>query len=306
MKLIITGASGYIGRALLRQALERGHQVAIYARRHVECQGIAILPFGTPVPDDFRQADALINLAGRAHTTDPGPDHNAFQEANHQLPLWLAEQARQAGVRRFVHVSSIGVHGNTSPVPLTEASPLTPDTPYTHSKTQSEQGLQALFAATPQALTIVRPPMVYGPACPGNFTRLRKLLETGLPLPFGSVDARRSFIFVDNLADLLLHCAAHPGGHGVYLAGDGSDYAVPQLLRAMGHELGRPARLFPVPPAWLRGAAWLVGFRREMDSLTRPLLVDWARARATLDWTPPADPATALRLSLVDTASRRR
>ncbi|MBO1111427.1 NAD-dependent epimerase/dehydratase family protein [Bordetella petrii] len=298
MKLIMTGASGYIGQALLRQARGQGHQVAVYARRPFESGGIAVLPFGAPVPDEFRQADALINLAGRAHTTDAGGAHDAFDEANHQLPLRLAEQARLAGVRRFVHVSSIGVHGNASAQPLTETSPLAPDTPYTRSKVKGEQALQALYAATPQALAIVRPPMVYGPACPGNFARLRRLLQTGLPLPFGAIDARRSFMFVANLADFLLHCAAHPDGHGIYVAADGSDYAVPQLLRAMGRELGRPARLFPMPPAWLRGAARLAGLRREMDSLTRPLLVDWARARTTLGWAPPASPEAALRLSL--------
>ncbi|WP_151208999.1 NAD-dependent epimerase/dehydratase family protein [Bordetella petrii] len=298
MRLIMTGASGYIGQALLRQACERGHQVAVYTRRPTESGGIATLPFGAPIPDDFRQADALINLAGRAHTTDAGDGRDAFDEANHQLPVRLAEQARLAGVRRFVQVSSIGVHGNASALALTESSPLAPDTPYTRSKVRGEQALHALFAATPQALAIVRPPMVYGPGCPGNFARLRRLLQTGLPLPFGAADARRSFIFVDNLVDLLLHCAAHPNGHGVYVAGDGSDYAVPQLLRAMGRELGRPARLFPVPPACLRGAALLVGLRREMDSLTRSLLVDWTHARTTLAWTPPIDPETALRLAL--------
>jgi len=298
VKLIMTGASGYIGQALLRQALERGHQVLVYARRPIESGAVTVLPFDAPVPGEFRQADALINLAGRAHTTDAGDGHDAFDEANHQLPVRLAEQARLAGVRRFVHVSSIGVHGNAGNQPLTEASPLAPDTPYTRSKVKGEQALQALYAATPQALAIVRPPMVYGPACPGNFARLRKLLQTGLPLPFGAADARRSFIFVDNLADFLLHCAAHPEGHGLYVAADGSDYAVPQLLRAMGRELGRPARLFPVPPAWLRGAARLVGLRREMDSLTRPLLVDWTRARTALGWAPPAGPEAALRLSL--------
>lgn len=299
MKLIMTGASGYIGQALLRRAREQGHAVAVYARQPGSAPaGVLELPYGAPVPDDFRQADALVNLAGRAHTTDTGDGRDAFDEANHRLPVRLAEQARQAGVRRFVHVSSIGVHGNYAAGPVTEASPLAPDTPYTRSKAQGEQALQALFAATPQALAIVRPPMVYGPACPGNFTRLRKLLQTGVPLPFGAARASRSFVYVENLADFLLHCAAHPEGHGVYVAADGSDYALPQLLRAMGRELGRPARLFPVPPAWLRGAARLTGLRREMDSLTRPLLVDWARARLTLGWTPPVPPDEALRRSL--------
>src|SRR5690606_24496483 len=144
-----------------------------------------------------------------------------------------------------------------------------PDTPYTRSKVQGEQALQALYADAAPRLAIVRPPMVFGPACPGNFARLRKLLQTGIPLPFAAVDARRSFIYVENLADLLLHLAPHPAGHGVILAGDGSDCTVPELLRAMAGELGRPARLFPVPPAWLRGGARLAGLRREMDSLPR-------------------------------------
>lgn len=299
MKLIMTGASGYIGQALLQRARDQGHTVAVYARQPASGPpGVTVLPFGAPIPDGFHRADALINLAGRAHTTHTGDTHDAFDEANHQLPIRLAEQARQAGVRRFVHVSSIGVHGNYRDEPVTETTPLAPDTPYTHSKVRGEQALQALYAATPQALAIVRPPMVYGPACPGNFTRLRKLLQTGVPLPFGAASACRSFVFVENLADFLLRCAAHPEGHGIYVAADGSDYALPQLLRAMGRELDRPVRLFSVPPAWLRGAARLTGLQREMDSLTRPLRVDWTRARTTLGWAPPVSPESALRRSL--------
>lgn len=299
MRFIITGATGYIGRHLLQQARERGHDLAVYTRQRAGLPGdVTALSYDAPLPAAFHGADALINLAGRAHTTDTGAGHDAFDEANHQLPRRLADQARQAGVRRFVHVSSIGVYGNTRDEPLNEAAPLAPDTPYARSKARGDEALQQQYEDAPTQLAIVRPPMVYGPACPGNFARLRKLLQAGAPLPFGALDAPRSFIYVANLADLLLHVAAHPAGHGLFLAGDGSDYTVPQLLRAMAQESGRPARLFPLPAAWLRAAARLAGLRREMDSLTRPLLVDWSHAHAALDWTPPVDPETALRASL--------
>lgn len=300
LKVIIAGASGYIGRQTTAAALHRGFQVFILTRdaSRAVAPGVAAYPYDAPPPAAFHQADALFNLAGRAHTTDTGAGHDAFDEANHQLPRRLADQARQAGVRRFVHVSSIGVYGNTRDEPLNEAAPLAPDTPYARSKARGDEALQQQYEDAPTQLAIVRPPMVYGPACPGNFARLRKLLQTGAPLPFGALDAPRSFIYVANLADLLLHVAAHPAGHGLFLAGDGSDYTVPQLLRAMAQESGRPARLFPLPAAWLRAAARLAGLRREMDSLTRPLLVDWSHAHAALDWTPPVDPETALRASL--------
>lgn len=298
MKIIVTGATGYIGQTLLRSARARGCQLAIYARQPIKCDDITVLSYGSSLPDAFRGADALINLAGRAHTTAEADGHDTFEEVNHQLPLRLAKMALAADVRRFVHVSSIGVHGNTSSLPLTEATPMAADTAYSRSKAAAELALQDMFSSAPHALTIVRPPMVYGPACPGNFSRLLKLIRTGLPLPFGAIDARRSFIFVDNLADFLLHCALHQNGDGTYLIADGSDYAVPQLLRAIGQELNRPVRLFSVPPKWLRGAAHLIGRQREMDSLTRPLIVDWNHAHKTLRWTPPVDPGSALHLSV--------
>src|SRR5690606_14784055 len=134
VRFIITGATGYTGRHLLQDARERGHDLAVYIRQRARLRGdVAARSYDAPLPAAFHGADALINLAGRAHTTDTGAGHDAFDEANHQLPRRLADQARQAGVRRFVHVSSIGVYGNTRDEPLNEAAPLAPDTPYARS-----------------------------------------------------------------------------------------------------------------------------------------------------------------------------
>ena len=238
--------------------------------------------------------DAIVHLAGRAHTRVALQDGvDLFDDSNRKLASATADAAHAAGVARFVQVSTLGVHGNWSARPVTETSALIGDTPYARSKVAAEQELAVQLNGTGTTLTIVRPPMVYGAGCPGNFPRLVKLVKSGMPLPFGSVTGTRSFIHVDNLASLLAHCAEQSGMAGVFIAGDGSDYELPELIRAIAAGIHRPARLVPFPPGLLRLAARALGRQREIDSLTRPMPVDWSKIRAA-GWTPPLATASAL------------
>lgn len=306
MRIAVTGASGYIGLALLRLLAGRGHDVLAFGRRE-PAGGEARVSWrvkadGQPDTADLRGCDAVVHLAGRAHTRIAVQDGvDFFDQANRQLACATAEAAKAAMVRRFVQVSTLGVHGNWSTAPISETSALTGDTPYARSKIAAERELTELLAQGHTSLAIVRPPMVYGAGCPGNFPRLIKLVKSGIPLPFGSVRGIRSFIHVDNLASLLEYCAATPAAQGVFVAGDGSDFELPDLIRAIAASLGTSARLLPFPPALLRLAASAIGRQREIDSLTRPMQVDWSKARSA-GWIPPIEPARALADTLDTTA----
>ena len=301
MRLIVAGGSGYIGRALVKRAAEEGHDVLVLTRRHDEelaryaCQS----GYEDTLPATHVDADALINLAGRAHVHGRSADSD-FDTANCQLPLMLANLVIENGIGRLVHVSSIGVYGNWSNEPITEHSLPSPDTGYTKSKLAGDRALEKCFKSRPDTLTIVRPPMVYGPACPGNLARLRRLAGRGIPLPFGAAHAKRSFVFVENLADFLLKCSILRNPAGLYVIGDGSDYSVSELLDEIALGSGVRLRDVSVPPSILRVLARFSGLRREMDSLTRPLLVDWKRAKVLMDWIPPIDPRDGMKRSLRD------
>ena len=145
------------------------------------------------------------------------------------------------------------------------------------------------------ALCIVRPAMVYGPRCPGNFSRLLKLVASGIPLPFGSMLSVRSFIQVDNLASFLIACATRPlPQHSVFVIGDGSDWSTAWVARSIAEALGRRSLVFPFPPGLLRAAAYVVGHSRELDSLSRPMRIDTSEAFEACNWTPPIELASAL------------
>lgn len=298
--IAVTGASGYIGRAVLSRIAADGGQALAFSRHlpadtdgtpaawHVSADGV-------PSPAQLVGCSAVIHLAGRAHTTVAAEQgRHLFDEANRVQALRCAEAAREAGVRRFVFVSTLGVHGSWSATPVRADSPIRATTPYARSKWAAEQELEASLGQALQ-LCIVRPPMVYGPRCPGNLPRLARLVRSGLPLPFGSARGLRSFIHVDSLAAFLLLAAAPEAPTGRFLVADGSDWELPQLVRGIAAAQGRPARLVPFPLTILRAVAAAAGRSREVDSLTRPFQVDASATRTAFGWAPVLDPQRALR-----------
>ena len=301
--IAVTGASGYIGRAVVAELSKCGLAVVAMSRSVSAGKtpsGVLWRSVGDALPSAacFSGCTTVIHLAGRAHTTVASANgRDLFDEENSQLALATAKAAYSAGVQRFIFVSTLGVHGAGASMPLRGDSPIQPNTPYAYSKWAAEQQLTAWCAAHGMELCIVRPPMVYGPDCPGNFQRLVRLVRSGLPLPFASLLAQRSFIYVTNLASFLVECATQRAT-GVYLAADGSDWSVAQLVRNIGAELQVPVRVFSVPVALLRFAGRIARKQREVDSLTLPMRVDTELARQVLDWHPPVAPRDALRLSL--------
>lgn len=290
-RVLVTGANGFIGRALCL-ALAVGFTVRRAVRVGATPETFAVGDIG---PDtDWRAAlkgcAAVVHLAARVHvrreTTEDA--EAAFHTVNTEGTLNLARQAAAAGVKRFVFVSSIKVNGEGRAIPYTEADPAAPQDAYARSKWAAEQGLWAIARETGLEIVVLRPPLVYGPGVGANFQRMLAWVARGWPLPFGRVKNRRSLLFVDNLVDAIAVCLAHPAAAGkTYLVSDGEDVSTPELIRRLAEPLGRTARLPPLPPSWLAWAANLLGRGAELDRLLGSLAVDSGAIRRDLGWRPP-------------------
>lgn len=238
--------------------------------------------------------DAVIHLAGRAHVLRREADTLAnFRRVNAAGTARLAQQAEQAGVRRFVLISSVKAAADTSiGQGLLESDPPHPGSPYGISKLEGEQSL--FTAAGRMEPVVLRPPLVYGPEVRANFRALLRLVESGLPLPLGSVRNRRSLIALDNLVDAIVTALSARGVvGGTYYIADGPPLSTPALIKELATALGKPARLFTFPPSLLATAASLLGRREQADSLLGSLVVDDRAFRAATGWRPPLDQAAA-------------
>jgi nucleoside-diphosphate-sugar epimerase len=281
-RIAITGASGFIGRALVARATGAGHRVIALSR------GDGSVPRGYEDEDAlaraFADADVIVHLAARAHRGGTDADF----DCNVRAASATARAARTAGVRRLVLLSSIGVNGNvTRDKAFREDDPPAPAEPYARSKLRCEQEMQAILAGSATEWAIARPPLVYGPNAPGNFGRLVRAIAGGVPMPLGAVRNQRSLLDVRNLCDAILLCASHPGAaNQVFLLADGDDLSTPEIIRCIARGLGRPAHLWNVPPALLQAAAKLAGRARIAESLCESLQIDASKARCMLHWAP--------------------
>ena len=306
-KILVTGANGFIGKMVCAELLARGFEVTAAVRKvpadgNVNSAGLRFVGVGNVDADTcwdtaLAGCSGVIHLAARAHilNDEVADPLAAFRATNVAGTLQLARCAARAGVARFVFVSSVGVNGNQNERPFTESDTPLPAEPYAVSKLEAELALQADAANGAMELVIVRPPLVYGPGCPGNFLRLLKLLSTRIPLPFGAMRNKRSFIGIWNLADFLATCLVHDkaGGH-VFLISDLEDVTLPDLLRGFAHGMDRTVPLFSVPPGWLATLAGMAGKGAMFDKLGGSLTVDASRAHTVLGWTPPVSLAEGL------------
>lgn len=305
-RVLVTGATGFVGRAVTAALVAHRRDVRRALRTVAQASpgaGVTDVVTGdldarTPWEAALAGVDAVIHLAARVHVLDErAADPLAeFRRVNVEGTRALAQACVRHGVCRLVHVSTVKVHGEaTHGRPFTEADRPAPEDPYGVSKMEAEAALQAVARDTGLEVVVVRPPLVYGPGVGANFLALLRAVDRGLPLPLGAVRNRRSLVYVGNLVDALVRCVDHPAAAGgTFLVDDGAAVSSPELVRAIALALGRPARLLPVPPAWLRLAGALTGRRAAVERLLSDLEVDSGALRRTLDWMPPWTPAEGL------------
>lgn len=296
-RILVTGATGFVGQGLLARLSAEGRAFRSAVRRAgIEGDSTVVGEIG---PDtDWTAAvdgvDTVVHLAGRAHIFGADTDPLAqFRRVNAAGTARLASQAEQAGVRRFVLVSSVKAAADVGGwTPLTERDPPQPTTPYGVSKLEGERAL--LAAAGKMEAVILRPPLVYGPGVRANFYALLRLVDRGMPLPLASVRNLRSLIARENLADAIVTSLDAPGAAGgTFYVADGEAVSTPDLIRDLAIALGTRPRLVPFPSSLLRLGASVLGRAESADSLLGSLVVDDTAFRTATGWRPPVTAAEA-------------
>lgn len=307
MKILVTGASGFIGNVLCRELVTRGYSVLAMARSRFELDRVEVVLASLSevelLSEVLRDVECIVHLAGLAHQADSSniDPLSEFRAINCDATLKLARQASAAGVKRFIFISSIGVNGNINTRPFESSDEPAPVGPYAQSKWEAERGLWAIQQELGIECVIIRPPLVYGPGAPGNFGSLLRWVDKGIPLPLGAIHNKRSLISVYNLADLIAHCVDHPAAaNQVFLAGDGEDLSTTALLLGVAEAMNRPSRLIPVPAALLSVAARLLGKGAIAQRLLGSLQVDISKTREVLNWNPPVSVKDGLKRCIRD------
>lgn len=291
MRICVSGANGFVGRALCASLSADGHGIV----RTVRDKSQGDIAVGHIGPDtDWREAlggcDAVVHLAARVHVmhekaADPLSE---FWKINVGGTQSLAQQAAKEGVKRFIFLSTIKVLGEGQVMPYRADDPPAPVDAYAISKWEAEKLLADIAAETGMEVVILRPPLVYGQGVKGNFFSLMRAVDRGIPLPLGAIHNQRSLIYLGNLVDAIRVGLSHPAAAGkVYMVSDGEDVSTPELARRVAAALGRPALLLPVSVAWMRWAGRLLGRQAAVERLIGSLAVDIKHIQNDLGWSPP-------------------
>jgi len=298
--IVITGGTGLVGNALIHRLATQINPVYIIAPMRRLCETWPINVKSILIDDISPSTDwgailmgasVVVHCAARVHVMNAKTADSmaAFQLVNVEGTLNLARQAAEAGVRRFVFVSSIKVNGEVTEFgrPFLADDIPAPLDPYGMSKLQAEQGLIRISQEKGMEVVIVRPPLVYGSGVKANFESLLKLVASGIPLPLGSIKNSRSLVALENLVDLLLVCIRHPEAAGhVFLVSDGEDISTSDLLKKIAVVMGKKSKLIPMQPRWLESLAFLLGKRAVLQRLCSNLQVDIEKTRQILGWEP--------------------
>ena len=298
MKILLTGATGFISKKLIQELLNKDFELSTILRNRVDHCPNKVKQFvvGDFTRDiDYSNAligiDCVIHLAGKAHVIDKNKASvlDGFRLINTDLTLNLARQAAVAGVNRFVFLSSIRVNGNQNAEPFLESDDPNPQEPYAISKHEAEQGLFKLAKETDLEVVIIRPTLVYGANAPGNFGRLISWASKKypIPLPLGLVGNSRSLVAIDNLVDFIITCVTHKNAaNEVFLISDREDLSTTQLLRKIAKTFDKKVFLLPVPVGLMIFMAGLLGRRADAIRLFSSLRVDSSKAKELLGWDP--------------------
>lgn len=293
-KILITGVNGFIGQSLFRRLIETDADV-VGGKRTSDGDSRVIVTPDLDGEADWTRAlsgvDVIVHTAGRAHVLKEGSDKGLeiFRKVNTLGAIKLAEDAVRSKVKRFVFISSIGVHGPCKQHPFKETDPPNPVEDYAISKIEAEQGLIRLGRSSGMEIVIIRPTLVYGPHAPGNFGLLAKVINRRLPLPFGSIKFnRRSFVGIDNLISLIVCIIYNPNAaNEIFIAADNESISTAEFIDVIGLAYGiRPINL-NIPYAWLKYLASIVGKTNLLDKVAMSLEASNQKAKTLLGWSPP-------------------
>lgn len=298
MKILVTGATGFIGRSLISGLVIKNFDIIATVRENcrilfsdIKQVNIASLSATTDWSIVLKDVNVVVHLAARVHvmneiTVDPLAE---FRKVNTAGTLNLAQQAADTGVKKFIFLSSIKVNGEgtDSGLKFLSDDDYIPTDPYGLSKYEAEQGLLVLAKETGMEVVIIRPPLVYGPGVRANFASMMKWINKGVPLPLGTVHNLRSFVALDNLVSFIIHCIEHPlAANEIFLISDGEDISTTELLNKVAASFGKKAFLLPIPVSWMRIMAKLLGKGDVANRLFSSLQVDSLKARDLLGWKP--------------------
>lgn len=293
MKTLLTGATGFVGSAILANIKPTNMRVLGRSKPSdvVDFVSVEIKP-DTDYKEAFEGVSVIIHSAARAHIMDDQTENplDAYREVNALGTLNLARQAARAGVKRFIFISSIKVLGEETELdhPYSYDDAYSPQDFYAQSKVEAEGGLLELSRETDMEIVIIRPPLVYGPGVKANFASMMNLAKKNLPLPLGSIKNKRSLVALDNLVDLIITCIDHPKAvNQIFLVSDDHDISTTELLIELTRAAGKKPRLIPVPMKLIQIVATLLGKKAIADRLCGSLQVDISQTKETLGWKPP-------------------
>lgn len=300
MRVLITGGQGFIGSSVANYFFSKGVKTRISSRKSLNSKAImgiehcitGDLNTDTDWSEALIDVDVVIHCAGRAHILkDVSFDSlKKFKVANRDGTIGLALQAARSGVKRFIFLSSIGVNGAASlqNQPFSELDEPAPQNQYALSKLEAENALFAISRSTGMEVVVIRPPLVYGYAAPGNFGLLVKVVRSRVPLPFGSIKKLRSIIFIGNLVDFIFQVVINPkAANQIFLISDGEDLSIGDLIRKISRAMNMRPLLLPFPPGVLRSLAKFIGIHNKLEKLCCRLQIDSSKARKLLGWSPP-------------------
>lgn len=292
MKILLTGASGFVGNYLLNQLSDydvtlilRHNNVVGYKHR------IADLNESIDLSDALNGIDVVIHCAARAHIMNDNSlsPLDEYRKLNVNATINLARQASSAGVKRFIYLSSIKVNGESTfhNKPFKFDDKPNPEDPYGVSKLEAELGLKKIASEQGMELVIIRPPLVYGPGVKGNFEYLLKSTMKRWPLPLGKISNKRSLVSIQNLVGLIVTCVEHPkAANQSFLVSDDEDLSTPELVRKLGTAAQRPVRMINIPVGFMKYCFRLFGKEGVVDRLNGSLQVDISHTKKVLDWEP--------------------